>query len=125
MKLHSSSFFSRKQSSTAQIYKERPESCPSTADTKHVDSSEDDVDKACLSDSKMVLPSDGSKVEVAADAVEIHSIREAEWNHFQSSDTRMADVREISAEAEGNNLDIPVVTHQAGDHQPGGNSLRP
>lgn len=115
----------RQQSSTKQVFEERSESCSGNADTKHVDSSEDDVDKACLSDSKMVTASGDSEVQVAVDGVEIHSIGEDEWTNFQSTDSRIADVREISPETEGNSLDIPVVTPQAEDHHHGSNSLQP
>jgi len=83
------------------------------------------VDKACLSDSKMVPDSGDSEVQLAVDGVEIHSIGDAEWTDFQSTDARIADVREISPEAEGNSLDIPIVNPQVEDHQHGGNSLQP
>lgn len=73
----------------------------------------------------MILSSGNSEVQVAVDGVEIHSIREAEWNDFQSTDGRIADVREISPETEENSLDIPVVTPQAEDHQHDGDSLQP
>lgn len=114
----------RQQSSTKQVFEEKSESCPGTADTKHVDS-EDDVDKACLSDSKTVPVSADSEVQVAVDGVEIRSIGEAEWTDFQSTDAMIADVREISPETEGNSLDINVVNPQVEAHQHGDNSLQP
>lgn len=90
-----------------------------------MDSSEDDVDKACLSDSNMVPDSRDNEVQLAVDGVEIRSIGETEWNDFQSNEARIADVREISPETEGNSLDISVVNPQVEDHQHGGNSSQP
>ena len=83
------------------------------------------MDKACLSDSKMVPVSGDSEVQLTVDGVEIHSIGQAEWTDFQSTDARIADVREISPETEGNSLDIPVVNPQVEDHQHDSNSLQP
>lgn len=90
-----------------------------------MDSSEDDVDKACLSDSNMVPDSRDNEVQLAVDGVEIRSIGETEWNDFQSNEARIADVREISPETEGNSLDISVDNPQVEDHQHGGNSSQP
>ncbi|KAJ6847525.1 switch-associated protein 70 isoform X1 [Iris pallida] len=115
----------RQQSDMKQVCEERPESCSGTADTKHVDSSEDDVDKACLSDSNVVSLSGDNEVQLSVDGVEIRSIGDADWTDFQSTDARIADVREISPEAERDSLDIPVVSTQAEDHQHGGNSTQP
>nr|CAD1828160.1 unnamed protein product [Ananas comosus var. bracteatus] len=106
----------REQSSTKQVCEERPESCSSGARnnpplTKHMDSSEDDVDKACLSDSRTVPVSENSMVQLAVDGVDIRSISDPEWaGDFRPSDARIADVREISPESEGGSLDIPVVS---------------
>lgn len=83
------------------------------------------MDKACLSDSKTVPLSGVSEVQVAVDRVEIHSIGEAEWTDFQSTDARIADVREISPETEHNSLDINVVNPEVKEHQHGDNSLQP
>lgn len=104
----------REQSSTKQVCEERSESC-SGADnspplTKHVDASDDDVDKACVSDSRSVLVSnDSTEVQLAVDGVDIRPIGDAEWGGFQQSEALIADVREVSPEAEGSSLDIPVV----------------
>ncbi|KAJ6832899.1 switch-associated protein 70 isoform X1 [Iris pallida] len=115
----------RQQSDMKQVFEERPESRSGTADTKYVDSSEDDVDKACLSDSNVVSHSGDNEVQLSVDGVEIRSIGDAGWTDFQSTGARIADVREISPEAERNSLDIPVVSSQAEDHQHGGNSSQP
>ncbi|URE34755.1 receptor kinase [Musa troglodytarum] len=67
--------------------------------TKHVDLSEDDVDKACLSDPRVLLDSADIEVQLGVDGVEIRSIGDAEWGNFQSAAARTADVREISLQS--------------------------
>lgn len=116
----------REQSSTKQVCEERSESC-SGADnspplTKHVDASDDDVDKACVSDSRSVLvSSESTEVQLAVDGVDIRPIGDPEWGGFQQSEALIADVREVSPEAEGSSLDIPVVNPPpANDHMQGG-----
>ncbi|RLN43196.1 PH domain containing protein [Panicum miliaceum] len=116
----------REQSSTKQVCEERSESC-SGADnsppfTKHVDASDDDVDKACVSDSRSVLvSSESTEVQLAVDGVDIRPIGDAEWGSFQQSEALIADVREVSPEAEGGSLDIPVVNPPpVNDHMQGG-----
>ncbi|CAN6287310.1 unnamed protein product [Urochloa humidicola] len=116
----------REQSSTKQVCEERSESC-SGADnspplTKHVDASDDDVDKACVSDSRSVLVSnDSTEVQLAVDGVDIRPIGDADWGSFQQSEALIADVREVSAETEGGSLDIPVVNPPPiSDHMQGG-----
>ncbi|XP_062215013.1 uncharacterized protein LOC133915747 isoform X2 [Phragmites australis] len=126
----------REQSSTKQVCEERSESC-SGADnspplTKHVDASDDDVDKACVSDSRSVLvSSDSTEIQLAVDGVDIRPISDAEWGAFQQSEALIADVREVSPEAgdvrvaspeaEGDSLDIPVVNPPpVSDHMQGG-----
>lgn len=110
----------RLESNTKQVCEERSESCSGADDTlpltKHVDSSEDNVDKACLSDSRIVPVSADTEFQLAEDGVEIHSIGDAEWAEFRSTDARIADVREISPEAEGSSLDIPVVSPTVDSH---------
>ncbi|URE07372.1 pleckstrin domain-containing protein [Musa troglodytarum] len=119
----------RSQSNTKQVCEERSESCSGADDTlpltKHVDSSEDDVDKACLSDSRVVPVSADSVVQLAEDGVEIHSIGDAEWSGFRPTDPRIADVREISPQAEGSSLDITVVDPMVDAHQLGVNTDQP
>ncbi|KAM0951619.1 putative pleckstrin domain, PH-like domain superfamily [Dioscorea sansibarensis] len=99
----------REESNTKQVLEERSESCSGTDDTlpmtKHVDLSDDNVDKACLNDSR----------------VEFRSIGDAEWSDIQSTDATEADVREISPEADGRSLDIPIVTHHVDEHHHSGN----
>ncbi|XP_047091991.1 differentially expressed in FDCP 6 homolog [Lolium rigidum] len=116
----------RDQSSTKQVCEERSESC-SGADnspplTKHVDASDDDVDKACVSDSRSVLvSSDSTEVQLAVDGVDIRPIGDAEWGDFQQPEALIADVREVSPEGEGSSLDIPVVNPPpVPDHMQGG-----
>ncbi|KAL6637171.1 hypothetical protein ACP70R_024743 [Stipagrostis hirtigluma subsp. patula] len=87
----------REQSSTKQVCEERSESC-SGADnspplTKHVDASDDDVDKACVSDSRSVLvSSDSTEVQLAVDGVDIRPIGDAEWGGFQQSEALIPEV---------------------------------
>ncbi|OEL32548.1 hypothetical protein BAE44_0006436 [Dichanthelium oligosanthes] len=115
----------REQSSTKQVCEERSESC-SGADnspplTKHVDASDDDVDKACVSDSSVLVSSDSTEVQLAVDGVDIRPVGDAEWGSFQQSDALIADVREVSPETEGGSLDIPVVNPPpVSDHMQGG-----
>ncbi|XP_077253377.1 uncharacterized protein LOC143892552 isoform X2 [Tasmannia lanceolata] len=91
----------RQQSKAKQVFEEKAESSPGADNTlpltKHVDLSEDNVDKACLS----------------------------ECHDFQLTDARIADVKEISTEAEGSSLDIPVVNLPVNDQSHGGSSLQP
>ncbi|CAL9135460.1 unnamed protein product [Musa textilis] len=93
--------------------------------TKHVDLSEDDVDKACLSDPRVLLDSADIEVQLGVDGVEIRSIGDAEWGNFQSAAARTADVREISLQSVESSLDIPVVGTPIDDHQHGGSLLQP
>jgi hypothetical protein len=90
--------------------------------TKHVDASDDDVDKACVSDSRSVLvSSDSTEVQLAVDGVDIRPVGDAEWGSFQQSEALIADVREVSPEADGGSLDIPVVNPPpVSDHIQGG-----
>lgn len=117
----------RLQSSTKQVLEEKPESCSgfnkdTQPMTKHMDL-DDDVDKACLNDSKLVQVS-GDSMQLTANGVEIRTISD-----IQSSDARVADVREIPPESEGGSVDIPVVSVPAHDHhhhiQPVGSSDQP
>jgi hypothetical protein len=128
------------------VCEERSESC-SGADnsfplTKHVDASDDDVDKACVSDSRSVLVSSNStEVQLAVDGMDICPIGDAEWGSFQQSEALIPDVREVSpatgnvgevspeegdvwevsSETEGSSLDIPVVNPPpVSDHMQGG-----
>ncbi|XP_073107635.1 uncharacterized protein [Elaeis guineensis] len=117
----------RQQGNTKQVVEERSESCSGADDTlsmtKHVDLSEDDVDKACLCDSGSVPGN--NVVRLAVDGVEIHSIGDAEWSDIQSTDARIADVREVTPEAEQNSFDISVVNPPVDNHQHRGSSSQP
>ncbi|XP_023539153.1 switch-associated protein 70-like [Cucurbita pepo subsp. pepo] len=87
-----------------QVFEEKMESCPGNDNsllTKHVDSSDDNVDKACLSDSR-AIPASGE--------VNLRPIGDGEWSDIQTTESRIADVREIAAETEGSSLDITVVS---------------
>ncbi|XP_042420107.1 uncharacterized protein LOC122008444 isoform X2 [Zingiber officinale] len=113
----------QRQGSSKQVFEERSDAHSTPDDTlpmtKHVDLSEDDVDKACLNDPRPLLASSESEIQVGVDGVDIHSVTDANWHSFQSSTARMTNVREISPEAEGNSLDISV------DNEHGGSSLQP
>jgi hypothetical protein len=118
------------------VCKDRSESCSGTDKspplTKHVDASDDDVDKACVSDSMSILVSSNStEVQLAVDGVDIRPIGDAEWGNFQQSEALIpdvrevspeeGDVREVSAETEGSSLDIPVIIPPpVSDHMQGG-----
>lgn len=118
-------FFSlnRHQIDTKQIFEEKTESCSSIDNTlpltKHVDLSEENVDKACLSVSKAIPVSGESVVHMAADQVNLH-IHDGEWSDIQANEARIADVREVAPETEGSSLDIPVVSNH---HEQGVNSF--
>lgn len=90
----------------------------------HADASKDGMDEACLNDSGLVSVSIDSVVQLAEGGVEIHSIGDAEWCGFRSTDARIADVREISLEA-GGSLAIFVVNPTVDGHQLGGITRRP
>ncbi|KAG8387147.1 hypothetical protein BUALT_Bualt03G0223000 [Buddleja alternifolia] len=109
----------RQQVETRKMFEEKTESCSGIGGdlplTKHVDPSQDNVDKACLS------------VSPAVEQADLHSIRESEWSDIQTTEATIADVREVGPNAEGNSLDIPVVTfpvnghhqdHHGSSHQP-------
>ncbi|KAI7750683.1 hypothetical protein M8C21_029527 [Ambrosia artemisiifolia] len=91
------------EENTKQVTEERGESC-SASDaqplTKHVHPSEHNVDKACLSDSRNT-PS--------VDQTGIRPVNGGEWNDIEATEARIADVREITPDTEGNSLDIPVL----------------
>lgn len=93
-----------------QVFEEKMESCPGNDNsllTKHMDSSDDNVDKACLSDSR-AIPVSGE--------VNLRPIGDGEWSDIQTTEARIADVREIAAETEGSSLDITVVSQPVSSH---------
>ncbi|KAF9586991.1 hypothetical protein IFM89_039863 [Coptis chinensis] len=111
----------RQQSDTKQVLEERMESCSDTIDslplTKHVDLSDENVDKACLSDSRSIPVSRDGVVQLDVDQVHPRSIGDGEWSDIQATDSRISDVREIMSEATGTSLDIPVITLPVDDHR--------
>ncbi|KAA0062948.1 hypothetical protein IC582_016777 [Cucumis melo] len=93
-----------------QVFEEKMESCPGNDNsllTKHIDSSDDNVDKACLSDSR-AIPVSGE--------VNLRPIGDGEWSDIQTTEATIADVREIAAETEGSSLDITVVSQPVSSH---------
>ncbi|KAL2455451.1 Pleckstrin-like proteiny (PH) domain-containing protein [Abeliophyllum distichum] len=103
----------RQQVETRQVFKEKTESCSDVDGdlplTKHVNPSEENVDKACLSVSKAPpVPA------------------ESEWSDIQTTtEATIADVREVSPDTEGSSLDIPVVTLPVNGHQEHSSSHQP
>ncbi|XP_016572863.1 switch-associated protein 70 isoform X1 [Capsicum annuum] len=106
---------------------EKTESCSSSISnlpqTKHVDLSEENVDKACLRVSRAIdhVPPE-NVVDLAVDQTNHQPIGNGEWSDIQPTESRIADVREVASETERSSLDIPVVvtlpsnTHQDQGH---------
>ncbi|KAM3366463.1 hypothetical protein ACQJBY_015712 [Aegilops geniculata] len=92
----------RQETSTKQICEERSELCSTS---KHMDMDDDNVDKACLSDTDLI-PIAENIVELDDEGVDIRTIGDTEWENPHSSE--VSDVREVTTEAEENSLDIPV-----------------
>ncbi|KAL8478058.1 hypothetical protein ACS0TY_030090 [Phlomoides rotata] len=111
----------RQQIETREVFTEKTDSCSSVGGdlplTKHVDPSQDNVDKACLSAENVVHP--------AVEQPDLHSIRESEWSDIQTTEARIADVREVGPDAEGTSLDIPVDNFPVNSHQEHGSSDQP
>lgn len=103
---------------------EKTESCSSSINnlpqTKHVDLSEENVDKACLSVSRAIDPE--NVVDLAVDQTNHQSVGHGEWSDIQPTESRIADVREVASETERNSLDIPVVTSPLNTHQDQGHN---
>lgn len=101
---------------------EKTESCSSSISnlpqTKHVDLSEENVDKACLSVSRAInhVPPE-NVVDLAVDQTNHQPIGHGEWSDIQPTESRIADVREVASEIERSSLDIPVVTSPSNTHQ--------
>ncbi|KAI3972432.1 hypothetical protein MKW92_021678 [Papaver armeniacum] len=106
--------FQRQQGEMKQVSEEEETKSCSVSDslplTKHVDLSEENVDKACLSVSRSVPHTDEQE--------SLRSIGDGEWNDIQATtDSRIADVREIAPEAEERrSLDISVVSLPVDNH---------
>ena len=119
---------SRQHIDTKQVFQEKTQSCSDIGNTlpltKHVDLSEENVDKACLSVSKAIPVSGESVVHMAGDQVNLRPVGEGEWSDIQATEARIADVREIATETEASSLDIPVVSQPVTNHhEQGGNSF--
>ncbi|KAI8526680.1 hypothetical protein RHMOL_Rhmol12G0014400 [Rhododendron molle] len=111
----------KQQVDTKQVFEEKTESCSDNVNapprTKHVDPSEENVDKACLSVSRAIPVSGESVVCLAVDQPNLgRPIGDGEWSDIQATEATIADVREISPEAEGRSLDIPVVSLPVNSH---------
>ncbi|KAJ8749363.1 hypothetical protein K2173_018852 [Erythroxylum novogranatense] len=91
--------------------------------TKHVDSSEENVDKACLSVSKAVSVSGESVVHMALDQTNVRPVGDAEWSDIQANESRISDVREVAPETEGSSLDITVVSPPVNNHHESGTTF--
>ncbi|KAI3713987.1 hypothetical protein L1987_72576 [Smallanthus sonchifolius] len=104
---------SRQEENTKQVTEERGESC-SHGDTqpltKHVHPSEENVDKACLSDSRNITVSEINLVHPppSPSVDQTGPVNDGEWNDIEATEARIADVREIATDTEENSLDIPV-----------------
>ncbi|KAM3386046.1 hypothetical protein ACQJBY_009601 [Aegilops geniculata] len=99
----------RQETSTKQICEERSELCSTS---KHMDMDDDNVDKACLSDTDLI-PIAENIVELDDEGVDIRTIGDTEWENPHSSE--VSDVREVTTEAEENSLDIPVDSQPVAD----------
>ncbi|XP_009790172.1 uncharacterized protein LOC107789961 [Nicotiana tabacum] len=103
---------------------EKTESCSSSINnlpqTKHVDLSEENVDKACLSVSRAIDPE--NVVDLAVDQTNHQSAGHGEWSDIQPTESRIADVREVASETERSSLDIPVVNSPSNTHQDQGHN---
>lgn len=109
-----------------QVFEEKTESCSDIGNTrpltKHVDLSDENVDKACLSVSRAV-PVGENVVHLAMDQVNLRPVGDGEWSDIQATEARIADVREIAPETEGSSLDIPVVSLPVNNHHEQANSF--
>lgn len=110
----------RQHIDTEQVFEEKTESCSDLGSTlpltKHVDLSEENVDKACLSVSKAVSVSGENVVHMAGGQVNRRPVEEGEWSDIQATESSIADVREVSLETEASSLDIPIVSQPTTDH---------
>ncbi|XAR52807.1 hypothetical protein NMG60_11021083 [Bertholletia excelsa] len=94
----------RRQVDTKQVSEEETKSCSGTDNspslTKHVDPSEENVDKAVLTVSRSIP----------------RPIGDGEWSDIQATEARIADVREVAPQTE-RSLDIPVVGQPINSHR--------
>ncbi|KMT02473.1 hypothetical protein BVRB_9g204210 [Beta vulgaris subsp. vulgaris] len=117
----------RQQIETTQVF-EKAETRSNMEDTrpltKHVDSSDENVDKACLSVSKAVpVTEDGAVHLPEQDQGNVHPIGDGQWNDIQATESRIADVREVAPDLEGRSLDIPVVSSPLNEQPEQGGSF--
>ncbi|CAN4097483.1 unnamed protein product [Withania somnifera] len=116
----------RKQVDMDQVF-EKTESCSSSISnlpqTKHVDLSEGNMDKACLSVSRAIdhVPPE-NVVDLAVDHTNHQPIAQGEWSDIQPTESRIADVREVASETGRSSLDIPVVTSPSNTYQDQGHN---
>ncbi|KAM1164966.1 hypothetical protein FF1_024404 [Malus domestica] len=106
----------RHHTDTKQVFEEKSESIGNTPLTKHVDLSQGNVDKACLSVSRAVPVAGESVVHMAEGQVNLRPVGDGEWSDIQAQDARIADVREVASQSEASSLDIPVVSQPTGNH---------
>ncbi|XP_071693157.1 uncharacterized protein [Rutidosis leptorrhynchoides] len=97
----------RQEENTKQVMEEKVESC-SDADTqpltKHVHPSQEYSRNIPVSERSLVHPSPSID--------QTGPIGSGEWNDIEATEARIADVREIAQDTEGNSLDIPVFLQQ-------------
>ncbi|KAI5589576.1 hypothetical protein POPTR_005G205300v4 [Populus trichocarpa] len=110
----------RQHKDTKQVFKEKMET-PNVVDstlplTKHVDLSDENVDKACLSVSRAVPAAGENVVHMAVDQSNPRPVEDAEWSDIQATESTIADVREVAPEIDGSSLDIPVVRAPVNNH---------
>lgn len=74
------------------------------------------MDKACLSVSRAIPVPAESVVHMTTDQVHVLPVGDNEWSDIQATEARVADVREVAPETEGNSLDISVVSQPCTDH---------
>ncbi|XP_078437750.1 pleckstrin homology (PH) domain-containing protein [Wolffia australiana] len=115
----------QEESTTKQVVGKSSEPGPGSM-TKHIDRSEVDMDKACLSsDPRSAGDLTGQDPRVRVNS-HVSASDDGEWGELQSENPRMDDVKEISAEGEeGSSLDIPVVVPQVSGPLIGGPSFQP
>ncbi|XP_011044753.1 PREDICTED: switch-associated protein 70-like isoform X2 [Populus euphratica] len=116
----------RQHKDTKQVFKEKMEA-PNVVDstlplTKHVDLSDENVDKACLSVSRAVPAAGENVVRMAVDQSNPGPVEDAEWSDIQATESTIADVREVAPEIDGSSLDIPVVRAPVNNHHEQGAS---
>ncbi|XP_071702725.1 uncharacterized protein [Rutidosis leptorrhynchoides] len=117
---------SRQEENTKQVMTERVESCSDAQPlTKHVHPSEENVDKACVNDSRNISVSERSLVHPSPSIDQTGPIGDGEWNDIEATEARIADVREITPDTEGNSLDIPVFLQPNDGQQQDGNAYHP